>query len=541
MSTAAALPGNNGGSAPPKPAAAAPPPAGHHEHNASIYAWLAVVAGAVGSLMATLDISIVNASLPTIQGEIGATSSEATWIATSYLVAEIIIIPLSNWLERVFGLRRFLLIATILFTIFSVWCGLSTNLSMMIVGRIGQGFTGGAMIPTAMTIIATRLPRHQQPIGTALFGSTVILGPLLGPLIGGWLTEHISWHYSFFVNVPVSILLLALLLLGLPHSDPEWDELADADWMGIAGLTLGLGGLTVVLEEGNRELWFQSALIWQLTAITVLGFCLLIAGQLFARRPVIKLSLLFQREFFAVFVMALVIGVVLYGISFVIPQFLAALAGYNALQAGQVVFLSGIPAMMMMPIVPILIARMDLRFAVGAGFLIMAASCWFDTSITAASTGEAFTGSQLLRGLGQVLSMMFLNQAAIAAVPPEDAGDASGLFNAARNLGGSIGLALLATLQDNRFEFHRWRLHSTLEANSLAIQDWVHSQAMSFGNGPAGLAAALQSIDGTVSRQALAMAYADDFTVMVWAILITVPLVLLLKPLPKGAHQMAMH
>lgn len=537
MSTAAALPGNTGAGASPAAVAASMP---QREPNASIYAWLAVIAGAVGSLMATLDISIVNASLPTIQGEIGATSSEATWIATSYLVAEIIIIPLSNWLERVFGLRRFLMIAAILFTLFSVMCGLSNSLTMMIVGRIGQGFTGGAMIPTAMTIIATRLPRHQQPIGTALFGSTVILGPLLGPLIGGWLTEHLSWHYSFFVNVPVSIMLMALLLLGLPHSDPEWDELSDADWMGIAGLTLGLGGLTVVLEEGHRELWFQSSLIWELTGVTVLGFGLLIAGQIFAQRPVIKLSLLFQRQFFAVFVMALVIGVVLYGISFVIPQFLAALAGYNALQAGGVVFLSGVPAMLMMPIVPLLIARLDLRLAVILGFLIMAVSCWFDTSITAASTGEAFTGSQLLRGVGQVLSMMFLNQAAIAAVPPEDAGDASGLFNAARNLGGSIGLALLATLQDNRFEFHRWRLHSTIEANSFAIQDWVHSQAAQFGGGPGGLTAALNSIDATVSQQALAMAYADDFTVMVWAILIVVPLSFLLKPLPKGAH-MAMH
>ncbi|MDE2562660.1 MAG: multidrug efflux MFS transporter [Sphingomonadales bacterium] len=511
------------------------------EPNASLYAWLAVAAGAVGSLMATLDISIVNASLPTIQGEIGATSSEATWIATAYLVAEIIIIPLSGWLERVFGLRRFLLIASLLFTIFSVMCGLSGNLQTMIVGRIGQGFTGGAMIPTAMTIIATRLPRHQQPIGTAMFGSTVILGPLLGPLIGGWLTEHLSWHYSFFVNVPVCAMLMALLILGLQPAEPEWEELTDADWMGIAGLILGLGGLTVVLEEGHRELWFQSALIWQLTGVTALGFGLLIAGQVFARRPVINLGLLLRREFFAVFVMALVIGVVLYGISFVIPQFLAALAGYDALQAGQVVFLSGVPALMMMPIVPILIARLDLRLAVAAGFAVMAASCWFDTSLTAASTGEAFTGSQLLRGVGQLLSMMFLNQAAIAAVPPEDAADASGLFNAARNLGGSIGLALLATLQDSRFEFHRWRLHSTLQANSDTIQAWVHQQVLQFGGGPEGMVAALRSIDGMVSRQALAMAYADDFAVMVYAILFTLPLVLLLKPLPKGAHTMAMH
>ena len=165
--------------------------------NADITAWLAVIAGAIGALMATLDISIVNSSLPTIQGEIGASATEGTWIATAYLVSEIIIIPLTAWLERVFGLRRFLLVMATLFTLFSIVCGLSTTLTVMIIGRVGQGFTGGAMIPTGMTIIATRLPRHQQPLGTALFGSTLILGPVFGPLLGGWLTENYSWHYAF--------------------------------------------------------------------------------------------------------------------------------------------------------------------------------------------------------------------------------------------------------------------------------------------------------------------------------------------------------
>ncbi len=519
----------------------ASPPAKPTEERADVTAWLGVAAGAIGSLMATLDISIVNASLPTIQGEIGASASEGTWVATAYLVAEIVVIPLTGWLERVFGLRRFLLAAAALFTVFSVICGLSTDLTTMIIGRIGQGFTGGAMIPTAMTIIATRLPRSQQPIGTAVFGATVILGPVMGPLVGGWLTENFSWHYAFFVNVPICLALMGLLIVGLPNDKMRLDELVDADWLGIAGMSIGLGGLTLVLEEGHREQWFESPLIWQLTAMTIVGFILLAAGQFFAKKPVIKLALLKNREFAAVFVLALILGAVLYGTSYVIPQFLAAIAGYNAMQAGHVVFLSGIPALMMMPLVPLMIRYVDLRLAVMVGFIVMALSCWIDTTLTAGSTGSDFTDSQLLRGFGQVLGMMFLNQAAISAVRMDEAGDASGLFNAARNLGGSIGLALLATLQDQRWEYHRWTLHSGISANDAAVQEQVQGMAMQYGGGPEGLAAAYRMIDGMVTRDALVMAFNDEFFALTVGIAVVLPLVLLLKPLPKGQVNMAMH
>ncbi|MDE2434785.1 MAG: multidrug efflux MFS transporter [Sphingomonadales bacterium] len=491
--------------------------------------------------MATLDISIVNASLPTIQGEIGASASEGTWVATAYLVAEIVIIPLTGWLERVFGLKRFLLAAAILFTAFSILCGTAGTLPTMIVGRIGQGFTGGAMIPTAMTIIATRLPPSQQPIGTAMFGSTVILGPVLGPLVGGWLTENFSWHYAFFINVPVCAALVGLLLIGLPDEEMDLDEFASADWLGILGMALGLGGLTIVLEEGHREQWFESAMIWQLTIVTIFGFALIAAGQFIADRPVIKLALLRNRTFAAVFVLALILGAVLYGTSYVIPQFLAAIANYNALQAGKVVFLSGVPALMMMPLIPLLIRFVDLRLAVAIGFATMALTCWIDAYLTAQSTGGSFTVSQLLRGFGQVMGMMFLNQAAISSVSSEDAGDASGLFNAARNLGGSIGLAVLATLQDARLDFHHWTLQSSIQANDPAVQAYVAAQASGFGGGSAGLASAYRMLDMNVLRDALVMSFNDEFLALTIGILAVVPLTLLLKPLPKGQINMAMH
>ena len=498
--------------------------------------WIAVAAGALGALLATLDISIVNSALPTIQGEIGATGTEGTWIATAFLVAEIIIIPLSAWLERLLGLRTLLLISVTSFTGFSVVCGTATALMTMIVGRAGQGFTGGVLTPTAMTIVAKRLPPSQQPIGMALFGMTVILGPVLGPLLGGWLTENLSWNYAFFVNVPVCGLLLLLLLLGLPHEKTNWVYFREADWFGIVGMILGLGGLTVVLEEGHREEWFESTYIVRLTIMTLIGFVMLGIGQFRAAKPVLKLRIVMNRQFGSVVVMALALGMVMYGSTFVIPQFLALIADYNALETGQVIFLMGVPAFLLMPVIPLLIRVVDIRIAVGTGLALMAASCFVSATLTAESAGEAFTAGQLLRGVGMILTMLFLNQATIASVSKEDAGDASGIFNAARNLGGSFALAALASFQDQRMSLHSRRMEETLWANDPRLQDYLAGMARTFGQ----MDAALQSLAGTIQQQAFIMTYNDIFLAMALATLATLPLVLFLRPLPKG-QSLAMH
>jgi DHA2 family multidrug resistance protein len=504
------------------------------EERADAAAWLAVAAGTLGALMATLDISIVNSALPTIQGEIGASGAEGTWVATAYLVAEIVIIPMAAWLERLLGLRTFLLIAAALFTGFSIMCGMSTNLTSMIIGRVGQGFTGGAMIPTAQTIIAMRLPPRQQPVGIAAFGVTAILGPVVGPLIGGWLTENVSWHYAFFINVPLCGALVLLLLLGLPHQRPRLDLLGEADWLGVAGLALGLGGLTVFLEEGQRELWFASSLIQAMAAVTFFGFCLLFAGQATAKRPVIKLKLLLDRQFGSVALMGVVLGMVLYGTSYVIPQFLASIAGYDSLQSGEIVLLSGIPSLFMMAIVPVLLRTVDVRIAVGAGLVIMGACSFIDARLTIDSVGGDFVVSQLMRGVGQILGMLFLSQAVVRSVPREDAGDASGLFNAVRNLGGSLALAGISIVQDQRLWFHSRRLEESMHANSVAVQDYVHS----LGGGTAAMLKVEQQIQG----QALVMTYNDIFWMMGLGTMVVLPLVLFLRPFPKdAAPAAAMH
>lgn len=494
---------------------------------ADLSAWLAVAAGTLGALMATLDISIVNSALPTIQGEIGASGTEGTWVATSYLVAEIVIIPLAAWLQRVLGLRTFLIIAASLFTFFSMVCGWADSLTMMIVGRVGQGFTGGALIPTAQTIIAMRLPREQQPVGIAAFGVTAIMGPVMGPLVGGWLTENVSWHYAFFLNLPVCMVLLLLLILGLPHEKSHLREFAKADWFGIAGLALGLGGLTVLLEEGQREQWFSSDLIREMAVVSALGFVSLFIGQKYAARPVIQLRLLLDRQFGAVAVMGLVLGMVLYGTSYVIPQFLASVANYNALQSGKIVLISGLPSLFMMAIVPILLKRIDVRIAVFSGLLIMGVSSLVDTGMTMHSDGGDFVDSQLMRGVGQILGMLFLSQACVRSVPRELAGDASGLFNSVRNLGGSIALAGIAIIQDNRIWLHTRRLEEGLHANSPMVQDQVRAMG--------GIARAAVQLEQQLQLQALVMTYNDIFRIMGYGTLIVLPLVLLLRPFSKDA------
>ncbi len=525
----------------PSPASGRTAPAGRDTvklpERADAAAWMAVAAGTLGALMATLDISIVNSALPTIQGEIGASGTEGTWIATAYLVAEIVIIPMAAWLERLLGLRTFLLIAAGLFTGFSVLCGVSTNLTMMIIGRVGQGFTGGAMIPTAQTIIAQRLPRSQQPIGIAMFGVTAIMGPVIGPLIGGWLTENVSWHYAFFLNVPVCAVLVTLLLVGLPHDKLRLHLFTEADWAGIAGLALGLGGLTVLLEDGQREQWFSSPLIRWMALISAVGFALLAWGQLMAKRPIIKLALLRDRQFGAVALMGMVLGMVLYGTAYAIPQFLSAIAGYNALQSGKVVLLSGLPSLVMMAIVPILLKRIDIRIAVGCGLAIMGTSALLDANLTLGSSGPDFTESQLLRGVGQILGMLFLSQACVRSVPPADAGDAAGLFNAIRNLGGSFSLAGISVLQDQRLWFHSRRLEETLNANSVAVQDNLAATAAQFGGTPT----ALRVIEQQIQAQALVMTFNDIFWIMAMGTFIVLPLILFLRPLPTDAAPAAMH
>ncbi|MFJ7441426.1 MDR family MFS transporter [Methylorubrum thiocyanatum] len=495
------------------------------EEKADAAAWLAVAAGTIGAFMATLDTSIVNSALPTIQGGIGAGADEGSWVSTAYLVAEIVMIPLAAWFEKIFGLRTFLLLATTLFVGFSVMCGTATGLNQMIIGRVGQGFSGGAMIPTALSIVATRLPPGQQAVGTALFGMTAVLGPVFGPPIGGWLTVNVSWHYTFFLNIPVGILLVGLVMVGLPHRETRPSLLLEADWLGILGLALGLGCLTVVLEDGQRERWFESELIVRLSVVSAVGFLMLLVGQFVSRSPVIDLGILLRPAFGGVFVCSLVVGAGVYGILYLIPQFLSSVPDYNAEQSGFVAMISGIPPLLLMPLFPLLVRRFDLRVMIAIGLVAYTVGCYVNASISPLANGQQFVLSQVLCGVGQAFGLLFLNQAATATVPRDKAEDASGLFNAARNLGGSFGIAMIKTMLERQQNLHGSRLQESVTANSVLAQEQV-SPTMT----PEAAQAALEGLKTTIDTQATVMSYGDLYLILAVLMAAALPAVLLIRP-----------
>jgi MFS transporter, DHA2 family, multidrug resistance protein len=333
-----------------------------------------------------------------------------------------------------------------------------------------------------------------------------------------------------------------MLMIGIKASRYDWSELRNADWLGIAGLVLGLGGMTTLLEEGHREQWFDSPLIWRLAAVSIIGFALVAAGQLNGkRRPVVRLALLKNRALSSAVVLLATLGMLLYTSIFITPQFLVSIAGYTSLQAGEMMFLSGCISIPVAFLYTVLIAHFDMRAIVIFAILSSSLANFMISDLTIASTGTDFIASQLLFGVGTTLSAIPLQQAVISSVPPEDAAEANALSSVSRNLGGSLGLAGLASFQASRFDTHYWQIQSSLPANDPALQDSLAQSGSLFGTGPEAMDAALRMLDGEIMRQALTMSFNDIYLIFGGIALATIPLVAFLRPPPKDAVQGPMH
>lgn len=512
-----------------------------HSHpvaeRADLAAWIAVIGSSLGCFMALLDISVVNASLPTIQGEIGASGTEGTWVTTSYLVAESIAIPLTAWLTRLLGLRSLMVGALTLFTIASVFCGFAHNLQMMIAGRAAQGLFGGVLLPTVMTVISSRLPPSQQSAGYLIFAMTTVIGPIIGPVLGGWLTEAISWHYGFFINLPIGVVIVTMLAIGLPGQRPHFEDFFKADWLGVLGFAIGLGCLTVILEEGQREQWFESAEICSLAIASAVGFVLVAIGQLISAIPVVRLRLLLRWRFAVTVLMGTAGAWAFYGTMFLVPQFLSAIAHYNALQSGLVLLVSGAVSLVTATVVPLLIRTFHVSLIVAAGVVLSGFACWINAVLTVDSVDAAFILPQIIQGFGAMIMMNCLTQLSVTTVPASYAADASGLFNTFRNVGGSLGLAGIATLQDQRYWLHSRRLEESLSANSVSLQEQMAGLAQ-LADGPA---QALRLLATEIERQALALTYDDLFLIVAVGCFLVSPIAFLLPALPRGSLQPAAH
>src|SRR2546429_3408077 len=344
--------------------------------------WLAVVGATLGAFMAVLNIQIVNASLADIQGAIGAGIDDGGWISTSYLIAEIVVIPFSGWLAQVFSVRIYLLTNAVLFLALSAACALAQDLPQMIALRAVQGFTGGVLIPMAFTLIITLLPKAKQPIGLALFALSATFAPAIGPTIGGYLTENGGWESIFYVNLVPGAVMVGMLYYALEAKPMNLSLLREGDWAGIVTMAIGLSALQTVLEEGNKDDWFGSPFIVKLSIIAAIALVLFVWVEWTSKKPLLNLLLLFRRNFGFGILANFLLGIALYGSVFILPVYLSRIQGYNSEQIGLVLAWTGLPQLVLIPLVPRLMKRFDPRIVIGIGFALFAASNFMNIYMT---------------------------------------------------------------------------------------------------------------------------------------------------------------
>ncbi|MCE9687589.1 DHA2 family efflux MFS transporter permease subunit [Shewanella sp. AS16] len=502
-------------------------------------AWIAVFGGLIGAFMAILDIQITNASMKEIQGSLGATLEEGSWIATAYLVAEMIAIPLSGWLSKGLSVRRYLLWNSLAFIFASLLCSFAWNLESMIAFRALQGFFGGALIPLAFRLILECLPDNKRAVGMALFGVTATFAPSIGPTLGGWLTEQFSWHYLFYINVPPGLLVMAMLAYGLEKKAIVWDSLRRVDLAGIVTMALGMGCLEVVLEEGNRKDWFGSDLIRNLAIVAAVNLLLFVWIELRSREPLVNLRLLAKRDFAISTLAYFLLGMALFGAIYLIPLYLTQVHDYNPLEIGLVIMWMGFPQLLVLPLVPRLVERFDPRYLAAFGFLMFAISYYMNSHMTADYAGPQMIASQVVRALGQPFVLVPIGILATMHLKPEENASASTVLNVMRNLGGAFGIALVATLTDNLARGHLARIKESLPAVSAQAQDFLQQRAgmlQAAGSDPYTAATQAKILLGkTMTQQAYIQAYNDVFLIMGGALLIAVVAVLSIRKAKPSA------
>ncbi|MGD8109059.1 DHA2 family efflux MFS transporter permease subunit [Vibrio sp. TRT 17S01] len=495
--------------------------------------WVALFGGLIGAFMAILDIQITNSSLKDIQGALSATLDESSWISTSYLVAEMIAIPLSGWLSKALGKRRYLTWTTAIFTLSSLLCSFSWNMTSMIIFRAMQGFSGGALIPLAFSLVVQLLPLNKRAVGMALFGVTATFAPSIGPTFGGWLTENLSWHYIFYINLPPALLVISMIRYGLDDEKLELSLLKKADWFGIVTMALGLGCLEVVLEEGNREEWFSSSFIIALSIVSAVSLVYFIINELQHKKPLVNLRLLRDGQFAMACIAYLILGMALLGSIYVLPMYLTQIQQYNAMEIGEVLMWMGFPQLLIFPLVPKLTQIIKPKYLVTFGFTMFGLSCFVNTHMTVDFGGQQLILSMVLRAIGSPFIMVPLSLVAMKNINKPDTPDASTLTNVMRNLGGAFSIAIIATLLDNKTREHLAHIKESLPTvNQLGWQTLQQQQAFFIQSG-SDAATALQqaqaSLVGIMQRDAAIMAYNDVFLMMTGFLAVAAMLILSMK------------
>ena len=456
------------------------PPGVQNPGEVSFKTWMAVVGSTVGAFLAILNIQVVGASLADIQGGIGAGLDDGGWITTSYLIAEIIVIPLSAWLASIFSLRTYLLASTIVFLGLTAACASAQTLGQMIVIRAAQGFAGGALIPLSFTIIMTRLPRSKYPIGLAIYSVAAIFAPSIGPALGGYFSDTFGWQSIFFLSLPAGVIMVAMLWYALEPEPRQLQLLRRGDWLGMLTMAVGLGCLETVLEEGEKNDWFGSAFIVRLAVIAVVSLCAFIWVELRRTAPLLNLRLLARRNFGLGSCANFIFGFSMFGWIYLIPQYLSRMQGYSSQQIGGVMIWIGLPQLAIIPCLPKIMQHVDSRRLVILGYALFVVGSLLAARLSNDFSGPQFLTANLVRAVAQGLMMAPLAGIAIAAIEHEQAGSASALFNAMRNLGGAVGIAVIQTFLTKREQFHSAILNAQTTLLAESTRQRLNELALHF-------------------------------------------------------------
>ena len=490
----------------------------------------------LGMFMAILDIQIVSASLSEIQAGLSASGDEIPWIQTAYLIAEVIMIPLSGYLSRMLSTRWLFTISAGGFTLMSLMCALSNSIDEMILWRALQGFIGGAMIPTVFASAYSIFPRSKMHIVSPMIGLVATLAPTIGPTLGGYLTEYLSWHWLFMINLVPGVFVTLAAATMIDFDEPDMSLLARFDWWGFLGLACFLGAMEYVLEEGSSDDWFASRTILVMTLLMTAGGFLFFWRVFTQAEPIVRLDAFRDRNFAMGSIFSFSMGIGLYGLIYLYPLFLSGVRHYTSLQIGEAMMVSGLSMFLTAPVAGRLMQVLDPRVMMAAGFIGFGTGTWMMSHLTADWDYWEIFLPQILRGVSLMICMVPVNNIALGMLPPDKVKNASGLFNLTRNLGGAVGLAIINTLLTNRRDFHYVRLSEAVtDANTAASDAMTLLQGAYHGLGDAAQTAALATLTDMVRVQAYVMSLADVFHLLTMIFgLLLVMLFFVAKPKAGG-------
>ncbi len=518
-----------------------------HEWRPAVNPWIIALAVTLATFMEVLDTSIANVALPHIAGGLSAGQDESTWVLTSYLVSNAIVLPLSGWLSSIMGRKNFYMSCVALFTISSFFCGLAPNLATLILCRVMQGAGGGGLQPSEQAILADTFPPAKRGMAFAVYGIAVVTAPAIGPTLGGWITDNFTWRWIFFINIPVgilSILLTSRLIEDPPYMHRRKLRETHIDYIGLSFVALGLGTLQVVLDKGQRDDWFESNFILSFTIIAVLSLLFVIFWEWRSKDPIIDLHLFRERTFGISNLLMFMLGFALLGSTLLLPLFMQTLLGYTAEQSGLALMPGGFCIMLLLPLVGFLLSRYAPRWLLVFGLAVLSLSLFHMTTFDLQIDFRTTVLARVLQAVGMAFLFVPINTAAYAFLPRDKNNAASGLMNLARNIGGSVGISFVTTMLDRRTQVHLTDLSRNLGQGNPALQSMIQGAAGQMRLHGSSAAQATQQayalIQNTVQRQATMLSYIDNFWLLGIAILLMIPTVFLMKKSKPGGG-MAVH